>query len=298
MKKGFVITAAIMTAAGLLLCTGALIAAGFDPARLDSAKYVTNTYAPEGVFDRIEISSKEGDILFKPAGDGRCTVVCVERERMKHRVVIEDGTLTISAEDEREWYDHLSLFSKHTSVTVYLPADRYESLTLRGSTGDVSLPDPFTFGQIDAAVSTGDITCAASVEGLLRIRGSTGNVTLKDLSAGKTDIALSTGDVTLRDLDCQDLFVKSSTGEVKLKNVIAVQSLHIETDTGDVTFDSCDAGQIQVSVSTGDVTGTLRSRKRFITKTSTGSVKVPDPSEGGRCEITTSTGDIEIEIKE
>ena len=52
-----------------------------------------------------------------------------------------------------------------------------------------------------------------------------------------------------------------------------------------------------VNTSTGDVNGTLLSEKIFITDTSTGRVSVPKTTSGGKCEITTSTGDINIGIK-
>jgi hypothetical protein len=44
------------------------------------------------------------------------------------------------------------------------------------------------------------------------------------------------------------------------------------------------------------VCGTLLSSKVFIIKTDTGDVDVPKSTVGGRCEITTSTGDVEISI--
>ena len=37
--------------------------------------------------------------------------------------------------------------------------------------------------------------------------------------------------------------------------------------------------------------------KIFIAKTDTGEIKVPETTSGGKCKITTDTGDIKIEIK-
>ena len=45
------------------------------------------------------------------------------------------------------------------------------------------------------------------------------------------------------------------------------------------------------------LTGTLRTEKVFITASDTGKVNVPKTITGGRCEITTATGNIEIEVK-
>ena len=75
------------------------------------------------------------------------------------------------------------------------------------------------------------------------------------------------------------------------------RTLNIISNTGDVTFDHSDAKSIFVETDTGDVEGTLTSEKVFITENSTGDVDVPKSITGGRCEIITDTGDIEIEIK-
>lgn len=82
-----------------------------------------------------------------------------------------------------------------------------------------------------------------------------------------------------------------------MKNVIATEKFSIERSTGDVTFDGADAAEIFVKTDTGDVKGSLLTDKVFITETDTGRVDVPKTTIGGRCEITTDTGDISIEIK-
>ena len=54
--------------------------------------------------------------------------------------------------------------------------------------------------------------------------------------------------------------------------------------------------ELFVETDTGDVRGSLLTEKTFIVQTDTGSVDVPETTTGGKCEITTDTGDIEIEI--
>ena len=83
---------------------------------------------------------------------------------------------------------------------------------------------------------------------------------------------------------------------MNLKDVLASVDFSIQTSTGDVSLDRCDAQSIKIETSTGDVRGNLKSEKIFFTHTSTGKVNVPKTTSGGTCEITTSTGDIEIDI--
>ncbi|MBQ9480953.1 MAG: DUF4097 family beta strand repeat protein [Clostridia bacterium] len=315
MKKGFIISAIVFVVAGAILFVVAFIASGCDFSKADTAKYETNTYIFSEDFDAIEIRSKEADIVFKQSEDGKLRVDCVEREKVRHEVSIENGALKIVAVDKRAWYDHLTLFSfKSQSVTVYLPSNRYEVLTIAASTGDVSVPDLFSFGEAEITVSTGDVAFGACADGRLKIETSTGDIGIDGVTANNIDLSVSTGRIDAKNVDCGEtlsvkvstgktfltnvicktLYSSGSTGDVTLKNAVASESFNIERGTGDVRFENCDAVQITVVTSTGDVTGTLRTEKVFITKTSTGDIDVPDTVSGGRCEITTSTGDIKI----
>ena len=88
-----------------------------------------------------------------------------------------------------------------------------------------------------------------------------------------------------------------STGDLTMKNVVVTGEFNLERDTGDIEWNGCDAETIYVKTDTGDITGTLLSDKVYITETDTGSVDVPKTTTGGRCEITTDTGDIRISVK-
>lgn len=319
MKKGLIIAAAVLTFVGLAMIAGAIAAVGFDPQRLDTAAYETNTYAPEEEFRAIEIRTREADVILKKSEDGRCSVACVERDKDRHTVTVENGILKIGEEDERGWIDHLTIFSKPLSVTVSLPADRYESLLIESGTGDVEIPASFGFGQIGVRTSTGDVVCLASADGKLAIWTNTGEIRLEggsrateaELSVstgritvtsfacgGELSVSVGTGKTKLTDVTCGALVSKGSTGDITLRNVTASGSFLLTRSTGDVRFEDCDAEEISVRTSTGDVTGTLRSAKTFTVTTSTGSVRVPESSNGGKCEIRTSTGDVKITLTE
>ena len=318
MKKGLIITAIILTVLGLTIIAGAFFVSGGDLSKFIMGKYETNTYTVDGKFTAISIVSREADVVFKPSENGKARVVCTEREKVPHVVKVENGTLFITEDDRREWYDYITFFRKSLSMTVYLPDKEYASLELESSTGDVDVPDVFSFGSAHVEASTGDVTFGASVEELLGIKTSTGNIELDKLSAGQIALEVSTGNIraasvecagainahvstgriTMSDVTCDSFKSTGSTGDVDMTSVIASGRFDIDRSTGDIHFENCDAGEIRVETSTGDVTGTLLSAKVFITHSSTGRIAVPDSATGGRCEITTSTGDIEITIKE
>ena len=317
MKKGFIITAVVLIVAGIALFTAALAAAGFDFSKLSGEKYETNTYTVDEEFTGVSVRTDRTDVIFKPSEDGKVKVVCEEREKVRHSVSVENGTLTVSAVDRREWYDYLAVFSKHLTMTVYLPSGEYDSLNVKTDTGSVSVPSDFSFGAADVTTATGKIEFRAAEGGTLKLRSSTGSVTAEGCAAESVDVSTSTGKVVLYSVDCEgtvsvkvstgrtelaDVTCKNfgsdgSTGSVTLKNVVASGKISIERATGSVTFDKCDAAEITVKTSTGSVKGSLLSEKVFVAKSSTGRVSVPDSITGGRCEITTSTGNIEITVK-
>lgn len=279
MKKStkiWLITATSLVALGCIMFSVAMTKIHWDFTKLSTVKYETNTYEVTDDFNSISMLTDTADILFVQSDDKICKVVWYEMSDMKHTTTVQNNTLTINVTDEREWYDHIGITLGSPKITVYLPKTEYDSLAIKEDTGDIEVPEVFKFKSIDIATSTGDIIIAG--------------VTCE----GDIVINVSTGKANLTDIKCKSFISDGSTGDISLKNVIATEKFSIERSTGDVKFDACDATEIWVETDTGDVTGKLLSEKIFITETSTGDVHVPKSTNGGKCEITTSTGDIYI----
>lgn len=316
MKKAFIIIAIILLVVGSAIFFAALASAKFDFRSLETSKLQIRTYPVGEAFRNIQIDEDTADVVFALSADGTCSVVCRESEKTTHTVTVENGTLSIVSKEQIGWKSLFNLSFENESVTVYLPQDTYETLAINTHSGDVTLPKELHFNGIAITGSTGDVRCGASVSETLSIHLSTGDVILDGVSAAAIDCAVTTGDIRMQNiscagdvqlklstgrtnldgLTCRELHSEGSTGKASFKNVVASGTLAIERGTGDVTFELCDAGEIRVKTTTGDVTGTLRTGKTFVTKTSTGDVSVPESAAGGRCEITTNTGDISIRI--
>lgn len=314
--KIWLTTAAALFLIGCLLTGGAMMALQWDFSKLSTTKFETNTYTvPEG-FDSISMKTDTADIVFSPAADGNCTVVCYEPANEKNTVAVKDGVLTIQTVNEKKWYHYIGVNFGTPKITVYLPERAYHALTIQEDTGDITLPEGFTFGTLDISVTTGDVSCRASIREQAKIKTTTGKIHLEKISTGTLELSVSTGNVTVSDVTCSgDMELRVSTGKAVLtnltcnhftttgntgnltmKNVKATGRFSIARTTGDVRFDGCDAGEIAVTTDTGDVTGTLLTEKVFIVHTDTGRVEVPETTTGGKCKITTDTGDIQIRI--
>ena len=315
--KIWLVIAASLVLIGGIVFSGVMAMLKWDFTKLSTNKYVTNEYEINESFSAISIDVDTTDVKFVPSEDSKCSVSCYEQTNMKHSVTVKDGTLTIKVIDARKWYEHIGIGFNSPSITVYIPKGEYGQLLLKSDTGDVEIPKEFKFEKIDISTDTGDVKNYASASGSIKIKTDTGDVCVENISAAEFDVSVSTGDIvashvkcdgeikiavstgktTLTDVVCENLSSRGSTGKMILKDVIVGEVLSVERSTGDVRLDRCDAAQLFIMTDTGDVKGSLLSDKIFFATTDTGKVEVPKSLTGGRCEITTDTGDIKISIK-
>ena len=311
----------IMISIALILIGGVLFLAGmsslgWDFTKLSTVKFEERSYEITEDFDSISIVTDTADVKFLPSEDGKTRVECIEREAVMHRVRVENGALTVTLEDSREWYENFEINFRSMSVTVYLAEDAYGSLSVHTSTGEVRVPDSFNFANAEITVSTGNVYYSATVGSTLTVGATTGNTEISGVSAesiavtastglvklidtsarGEIKINMTTGYTELLDVDCARLSSEGSTGKIKLSGVTASEKFYIKRSTGDVEFVGCDSAELYVTTGTGSVYGNLLTGKDFAISTGTGRVNVPSNSTGGRCEVRTSTGDVSITV--
>lgn len=316
MKK-LLIIAAICVLAGILIFACVMTALKWDFSKLSSATYDTATYTFADGCSAISIATETADIRFTLASDGVLSVTCYEDIEERHAVSVKDGVLTVELADAKKWYQHIGFGFEAPIITVALPAGEYGALTVRSDTGKVEIPKDFTFASIDIEQTTGSVLLGASASGDIRVETTTGRIWVAEnransvtLSAstgsvlvgharlaGDLSVDVTTGKVVLSDVTCQNLISDGSTGSIALSDVIASGKMTVERTTGDVEFERSDAAELSITVTTGDVEGSLLSDKVFIVETTTGDRDVSYSTTGGRCEITTTTGDIEITVE-
>ena len=316
--KVWLIIAASFVLVGGIIFGGVMSMHKWDFTKLSTVKYETNDYEITESFKSISIITNTADVVFVPSENTKTSVVCHEHKNMKHSVTVQNGKLVIEVVDTRKWYEYIGINFGSPKITVYIPQGEYGALFVKSSTGNVEIPTEFKFENIDILERTGNVTNYASASENIIIKTSTGNIRVENVSAGTLDLSVATGGITvsnvtcegnvkinvstgktnLTNIECKNVMSNGNTGAISLKNVIAAEKLSIERSTGDVKFNGCDATEIFVKTDTGDVTGSLLSNKIFVVEADTGSVDVPKTATGGKCEITTDTGDINISIKQ
>ena len=333
MKKA-VIVGILILALGLVVSGISFALMGFSFNSFAKEKYESVTTEIGTEFTAIDIRGNTENIRlcridqnFPETRTPR--VVCSENSWLKHTVTVENDTLTIRSVDTRKWYDHIGIsVSGKPEIVLYLPSIPY-ILNIESDTGDVEIIGSFLWSDVSIRTDTGDVYALDTIGVNISAQTSTGDIrwayqeappidrkafnVLGDMSfttstghiraenvccQGSVFIHVSTGKTQLDDFTCANLETTGSTGDITLKNTAIQGSLNIQRSTGDVKFEDSDAAVIHIETDTGDVTGTLLSPKVFFTETDTGKVQVPRSVTGGGCEITTSTGDIKLEITE
>ncbi|MBO5221925.1 MAG: DUF4097 family beta strand repeat protein [Clostridia bacterium] len=312
--KRWMIVAVVLMVLGCVSFAVSFAAAGFDFLSIDSEVLVDQSYSVEESFHSIRVEDDIADVRLVLASENR--VECKESDRVRYSVEVKNQTLVIRAVDLRKWYNYLGFSFSDRAVTVYLTEDFYRYLSVETDTGDVNIPEGFTFENANLSSDTGLILFCAKVSDRLHLETDTGNiriastavsnlesetdtgsVEIKNVSVGG-DLSLETdtGKIRMTDVTCGRLVCESDTGDMILTRVLSVGLMSLLSDTGDLQFDACDAPSVRIRTATGDVEGTFCSDKIFSVTTDTGDVDVPKSFSGGPCEIVTSTGDVNLRI--
>lgn len=294
MKKAILIPlivgGALLTSTVAFFVTGVIYSA-------NTAKLVTNEYMVDN-FSKLNVETTTANIEVRVSEEKTSKVICMENSKIPHLVNVEDGTLTIKPDDKRNWFDKAFSFVPYeTNIIIYTSSTNFLAANFKASTGNIAVPKDFVFTSLNVETSTGDSSLKCRVLDEYNVTASTGKVNVETI-AKNLNVVTSTGNITVS-ATLENLNISASTGSVTLNNTLVGKNPKIKTSTGDVTLNDSDASSIDIETSTGYVKGTLLTYKLFDVKTSTGKISIPPSILGGNpCNIKTSTGDINITIKE
>ena len=294
--KTLLIVAALLMVFGILLFGGTMMALNWNFKALSTSKYETHTHTVTEAYQHIRIEAATADVVFLPSENEKTEISVFENQHVTHTVKNENGTLHISDVDNRRWYHRIGINFDTPTITVCLPRASYESLSITVTTGDVTLPEGYTFHSLTVSTTTGDVTLKGEVTNDATVCTTTGDIEIKSFSANALLVSLTTGDITLDGVRADTLSLSGGTGDARLSDVIGTSSLSVDYTTGDIMLDRCDAAALSLKTTTGDISGSLLSPKAFTYSTTTGDVKLPDCVADSTCSLKTTTGDIRIVI--
>ena len=168
-----------------------------------------------------------------------------------------------------------------------------------GDTGDLEIDNLTVSGAVNIERSTGDVAVDTAAVGSLSVKTDTGDIILGDISCeDELGVVVSTGHTYINNSTAKSFISRGGTGDLNMSDFVVGGAMNIERSTGDVEFEKCDAGEVYITTDTGHVIGTFLSDKIIFATSSTGKIDVPKSTVGGKCEITTATGKIVINIAE
>lgn len=318
-KKISIIIAVAMLIIGCLIAFFALISFNFDFSKLNTVNSVTKTYDVDESFKNINIEGVECDIHLIPSDNDKCSVICNEGDKISPSVTVQNDTLTIKRIDNRQWYEHIMVFYwGEVEINLYLPQNKYEELYIKSVSGDVEIPENFTFDKAEISTTSGEINFLSKVNNDIDIKTVSGDIYVGETTAKNINIQSTSGDtavssatiknelnvksvsgnINLSNIECQSINANTTSGDNKFSNVVAKTNTKIESISGNVDLYQSDAVTMNIKTTSGDVTGTLLTDKIFDVKTTSGDVNVPPSGTGGKCEIKTTSGNIELKITE
>ena len=219
---------------------------------LDNSEIVTTNYDIEGTYSNIKINLISSNIEFKKSTDGTTSVLCEEKEKIKHEVKAEEDILSIDEYDLYKWYEKIFRFNfKTLKVIVNLPEDIYNDIEIKNVSGDIKI-DNYKFNSLNINLTSGKVLLT--------------NVEV----VNKIDIKTTSGDINLKTVNTNDISIKVTSGDVSLNSVIATNSIIINGTSGDVTLSKSDSLRIEINLTSGDVRGNILTGKNFDVSTVSG----------------------------
>lgn len=313
-KRRWLLLAAALVILGAALCQGAYAAMGYDLTKLNSETLETNSYEIGEPFSQISIKASDAKVVLLPSEGKDCRVQCTFWKKEPYTVEVIDGTLTIQKAKSPILRLRWFAFGE-PSILLYLPNSHYEQLSIETGSGNMDLPQDFSFSNAQLKSSSGNICLESGVENKLSaetssgyllvngvsckemtLRSSSGNGEVYSGGADRLQIKSSSGEISLSYLTCGELGAEASSGDISLTDVQLSGDLKVNTTSGMISLKDSDAGSLELHSSSGDIQGSLLSDKIFITKSSSGSIQVPETSSGGVCKVETSSGDIRFSI--
>ncbi len=268
--------------------------------------------------DMCRVVCTEGDKIFHTVTvrDDTLTVTRTDQRRWYEHIGIYWGAMAITLELPARAYGKLELQSASGAITVpdgftfsqaeiktasgeidYAAAtDR--GLTLKTVSGDLTAGG-VTAEYLDARSTSGDVSIhSVETQGDLSVQTVSGEIELENANAQDASVSSTSGSIALtRVRTAAQMNIHAVSGDVKLTDTVAAGPMDVETVSGDITLEHSDAQILWIKSTSGDVSGSLLTDKWFLTHTTSGDVRLPNSSsQAGTCEITTTSGDIHVQI--
>ena len=221
-----------------------------------------------------EIQCLSCEVRVLPSKDGSCRAEYSGSRSCVCTAEVKNGTLTVR-EKKRLPEFFAALGIGDTKLTVYLP-EEVETLNVSAVSGDLRIGEGLDAEETVLETVSGDVHAEDFHSGSLTVTTVSGEAEMSGTSVdGEAAFEAVSGDLSLDGFTAGDAIV--------------------ETISGDVSAGDAEMGRLDISTVSGDVSLGLRSAMDYDVSTVSGDVNVPAADKtGGRCQISTTSGNIRI----
>lgn len=148
--------------AAFILCivTGLALFAGCSGEGEESSFAQKNYTADAAQVQAVEINVIDRKIELEPSSDGQITVDYYESDKEAYDIAVnEEGTLTISCKNSKEWSDYIGgkAAEEYRVIRLHIPEGALASLGITTTNEDVSLPAMTLQDSLYVDVNNGNI---------------------------------------------------------------------------------------------------------------------------------------------
>lgn len=190
----------------------------------EEVPFAARSYEAEAVTN-VTVDVRDREIAVTLSEDGKVHMDYYDSEKEFFDISVENGTLTMTAADDKEWKDYIGRNAprEHRVISLRLPEAALAQLTLSTTNENISLP----------ALDVGE-TVTLSVNG--------GNITFDTLNVGKAlDLDAKNGDISgklLGGYDDFDITCTIKKGDTTLpQRKEGGKTLTVNANNGDVNIE-------------------------------------------------------------
>ena len=263
---------------GIFLTVIAFILVGFNIRKFIDDIKATSTYE-EKVFEyeynnnikKIEIVTKNVKITIKESKSNTIKIEYFENRDAKFEVYTKNNTLYFKEKTIFRFinFDLASLF-ENTNITVYIPNESYEELSINNTNGGITFENikKLEFENIDLSTSNGRIELNEVIADDISIKTSNGRIDISEVTSKKIYAKSSNGSLNLYDTISKDIELKTSNGSINAKIIGNKNDYNFELKTSN--------GKIKLNNNeySNKLNENNKSNQDIYAKTSNGSIKI------------------------
>ncbi|SCW35346.1 Putative adhesin [Ruminococcaceae bacterium YRB3002] len=309
------VTKVILITAGSLILLGIILTVIGFAVLSNTAKKATSkveyTHKEEVITEDIRnlnINEISENVEIRPSENGEIKVDYYDADNYMHQIETKGDTLEISVKtysDDSPWWKRFSFHididgimteSKDHPTVIYLPEDSFGKLNITNISGDVKIPENYSFDDVTIETTSGDVWSYCVATGNTNIASVSGELDIRNIKASGLKVDTTSGNVTMNGCKVSDkIDIDTISGEVSLTDV---ESGHtkIETISGDIRLRTLVTDTADITTTSGDVTGTIAGVHEYDVDTTSGDVELPSSIKGEPLiKIDTVSGDVELD---